>query len=259
MKAPLLSYAIAATLAALAIHTSGAQQQTCGTYAHTETETLKNANCQQAAEWQAGRTLSKNDVKKIGLEECFSQHTISDRIFRRIRGKSFKSNCSVPRSDLRYLHLLHYTIDGKIKTGEMICHKDVASDLIAIFHKLYDARYPIERMQLIDDFNADDIASMKHNNTSCFNFRVVAGSKKLSNHSMGKAVDLNPLYNPYVKRRASGIVKVSPENARQYSDRTKTFNYKIDKNDLAYRLFTQHGFKWGGNYRTLKDYQHFEK
>ena len=75
----------------------------------------------------------------------------------------------------------------------------------------------------------------------------------------GKAVDINPLYNPYVKRRQDGTYKVSPEKGRKYADRTKTFKYKIDRNDLAYRLFKQHGFRWGGDYRSLKDYQHFEK
>ena len=141
----------------------------------------------------------------------------------------------------------------------MICHKDVAKDLINIFRQLYEAKYPIERMQLIDDYNADDITSMNHNNTTCFNYRAVAGSKKLSNHSMGKAVDINPLYNPYVKRRADGSYKISPEMGRKYADRSRNFKYKIDKDDLAYRLFTKYGFRWGGNYRSLKDYQHFEK
>lgn len=144
-------------------------------------------------------------------------------------------------------------------TGEMICHKDIANDLIEIFRKLYDAHYPIERMQLIDDYDADDVTSMNHNNTSCFNYRAVAGSKKLSKHSMGKAVDINPLYNPYVKKRANGKTIVNPEKGRQYANRSKQFKYKIDRNDLAYRLFTQHGFTWGGGWRSLKDYQHFEK
>ena len=209
--------------------------------------------------WQAGKTMEREAIEKAGIAKYFTQHTIDDNLFKRIYGKSYKKNCSVPRPELRYLHLLHYTLDGKIKTGEMICHKDIAADLISIFRKLFDAKYPIERMQLIDDYNADDITSMQQNNTACFNFRVVAGSKKLSNHSRGKAVDLNPLYNPYVKTMGNGTKRVSPTEGKQYTDRTKKFPYKIDRNDLAYRLFTQHGFKWGGNYRSLKDYQHFEK
>ena len=208
---------------------------------------------------QAGKTISIAEIKKNGLEHYFCKKTIDSQLFARIYGKSYKTNCTLPRTELRYLQLLHYTADGRIMTGEMICHKDVADDLTDIFRKLFEAKYPIENMQLIDNYGADDIRSMEYNNTTCFNYRTVAGSKKLSNHSLGKAVDINPLYNPYVKRRKDGTYKVSPEKGRQYADRTKTFKYKIDRNDLAYRLFKQHGFRWGGDYRSLKDYQHFEK
>lgn len=210
-------------------------------------------------EWQVGKEVSAEDVRKYGTDRCFASMPISDAVFSRIYGKSYKKDCRVLRSSLRYLHLLHYTEDGRINLGEMICHKDVAEDLTDIFRKLFEAKYPIENMLLIDNYGADDIRSMEHNNTTCFNYRTVAGSKKLSNHSLGKAVDINPLYNPYVKRRQDGTYKVSPEKGRQYADRTKTFKYKIDRNDLAYRLFKQHGFRWGGDYRSLKDYQHFEK
>lgn len=208
---------------------------------------------------QAGKTINIAEIKKNGLEHYFCKKTIDSQLFARIYGKSYKTNCTLPRTELRYLQLLHYTADGRIMTGEMICHKDIANDLIEIFRKLYDAHYPIERMQLIDDYDADDVTSMNHNNTSCFNYRAVAGSKKLSKHSMGKAVDLNPLYNPYVKHRPNGKTIVNPEKGRQYANRSKQFKYKIDRNDLAYRLFTQHGFTWGGSWRSLKDYQHFEK
>ena len=211
------------------------------------------------SQWHVGAIVSYEEVKTFGVDKCCTQHNIDNALFKRIYGKSYKHNCSIKRDELRYLHLLHYTIDGSIKLGEMICHKDVAKDLINIFRQLYEAKYPIERMQLIDDYNADDITSMNHNNTTCFNYRAVAGSKKLSNHSMGKAVDINPLYNPYVKRRSDGSYKISPETGRKYADRSRNFKYKIDKDDLAYRLFTKYGFRWGGNYRSLKDYQHFEK
>lgn len=210
-------------------------------------------------EWQVGKEVSAEDVRKYGTDRCFASMPISDAVFGRIYGNSYKKDCRVLRSSLRYLHLLHYTEDGRIKLGEMVCHKDIADDLTDIFRKLFEAKYPIENMQLIDNYGADDIRSMEHNNTTCFNYRTVAGSKKLSNHSLGKAVDINPLYNPYVKRRQDGTYKVSPEKGRKYADRTKIFKYKIDRNDLAYRLFKQHGFRWGGDYRSLKDYQHFEK
>ena len=99
---------------------------------------------------------------------------------------------------------------------------------------------------------------MAANNTTCFNYRTVAGSSKLSAHSLGKAVDINPLYNPCVKTR-HGHTTIQPARGKAYTDRNRKFNYKIDRQDLCYRLFRQHGFTWGGDWRSLKDYQHFEK
>lgn len=122
--------------------------------------TLVTATTKQ---WQAGRIVSMAEIKKNGLEHYFCKRNINNPIFARIYGKSYKTNCTLPRTELRYLQLLHYTVDGRIMTGEMICHKDIANDLIEIFRKLYDAHYPIERMQLIDDFGADDVTSMNNN------------------------------------------------------------------------------------------------
>lgn len=189
----------------------------------------------------------------------FTAKPISEAVFKRMQGKSYKANCTIPRTELRYIQVLHYGFDGKVKSGELVCHQDIADDLIEIFQELYKAHYPIERIQLIDDYNADDEQSMLHNNTSCFNYRRVAGSKTLSYHSQGKAIDINPLYNPCVKRLRNGSTSVSPKTGRAYSNRSKTFKYKIDHNDLVYKLFKKHGFTWGGDWKSLKDYQHFEK
>lgn len=189
----------------------------------------------------------------------FGIYAISDSVYQSMWGKSYKEDCTVPRSSLRYLTVLHYDADGKVVQGELVCHKDIAADLIEIFRQLYKARYPIERMRLIDCYGADDERSMENNNTSCFNFRAVAGSNKLSKHSQGKAIDINPLYNPCVKRRKDGKLMVNPQKGRKFADRSKSFKQKIDKEDICYKLFIAHGFEWGGNWRSLKDYQHFEK
>ena len=188
----------------------------------------------------------------------FSQQEITDSIFARIEGKSFKENCTTPREDLRYLKVLHYNKEGEELEGELICHKDIADDLLAIFRELHRAKYPIERMVLIDEYDADDEASMRANNTSAFNFRPASGMRRLSKHSTGMAIDINPLYNPLVKHR-EGRTRVYPSTATPYIDRTRDFPYKIVKGDLCYRLFKQHGFSWGGDWRRSKDYQHFEK
>ena len=188
----------------------------------------------------------------------FYQQEITDDIFARIEGKSFKVNCTTLREDLRYLRVLHYNLDREVKQGELICHKDIADDLLAIFQELYKVAYPIERMVLIDEYEADDEASMRANNTSAFNFRRASGMSRLSSHSTGMAIDINPLYNPLVKHR-QGQTKVYPATAAAYMDREKYFPYKIEKGDLCYRLFKKYGFSWGGDWRSSKDYQHFEK
>jgi hypothetical protein len=194
-----------------------------------------------------------------GTEKGFSQQQIPDRVFARMQGKSFPVGCKVSRNDLRYLRIKHYDLQGKVHEGEMICNKRIANDLIDIFKELYRQKYPIERMRLIDDYDADDDKSMRANNTSCFCYRRVEGYNKLSNHSMGMAVDINPLYNPLYKRYSNGKELVQPSNAKRYCDRKASFNYKIVKGDLLYRLFVNHGFEWGGDWHSKKDYQHFEK
>ena len=188
----------------------------------------------------------------------FYQQELTDDIFVRIVGISFKADCTTSWEDLRYLRVLHYNKEREVQEGELICHKDIAGDLLVIFQELYKAAYPIERMVLIDEYDADDEASMRANNTSAFNFRYASGMKRLSSHSMGMAIDINPLYNPLVKERG-GHVLFYPSNAEAYIDRTKYFPYKIEKGDLCVRLFKKYGFSWGGDWRSSKDYQHFEK
>lgn len=187
-------------------------------------------------------------------QSAFTIQPLSDSIFQRMQGKSYPHDCVVKRDDLRYLTVLHVDAKGKEHKGELVCNKAIADDLIDIFRELYRARYPIERMHLIDDYDAEDERSMRDNNTSCFCYRAISGSKKLSKHAQGLAVDINPLYNPYVKG-----AKVQPKTGRRYVNRRRAYIYKIEPGDLLCRLMKQHGFTWGGNWRSLKDYQHFEK
>lgn len=189
----------------------------------------------------------------------FSVDTLSNEVFLRMLGKSYPTGCSIDRKDLRYLQVLHYDAEGKVKKGELVCNKMIASHLLDIFQKLYEARYPIERITLIDDFDADDERSMTANNTSCFCYRQIAGSKRLSKHSLGMAIDINPLQNPCVQTRKDGTVQLQPLAGQRYVNRKGKYPYKIAKGDLCYRLFIEHGFSWGGNWRSKKDYQHFEK
>lgn len=181
----------------------------------------------------------------------------NSEIFSRIKGKSYKKDCTVPVSDLRYLHLLHKNLPGETCEGEIICNKYIAEDLLEIFKELYLKDYPIEKIKLVDNYDADDETSMEDNNSSCFNFRSISHTTTISKHGLGLAVDINPLYNPYIKA-VDGKTIIEPVTAEKYTDRSLDFDYKIDENDLAYQLFTEHGFKWGGSWQNPKDYQHFE-
>lgn len=196
----------------------------------------------------------------IGMAaQVFSVQPIPDSVFQRMQGRSWPEGCTVRRADLRYLRLSHVDADKKEHVGEMVCNKAIANDLLEIFRELYRQKYPIQHIRLIDDYEADDERAMRDNNTSSFCYRKISGSTNLSKHAMGMAVDINTLYNPYVRTGKDGRRIVEPATAVKYVDRRKSFPYKIVKGDLLYRLFLQHGFKWGGSWRTVKDWQHFEK
>ena len=195
----------------------------------------------------------------IGQTEGFSVDTLSDAVFLRMQGKSYPDGCNVKRSELRYLQVLHYDAEGKVHRGELVCNKKIAADLLDIFLQLYEAHYPIEKMTLIDDYDAYDERSMTANNTSCFCFRKITGSSRLSKHSLGMAIDINPLQNPCVKKRKNGSLFIQPKAGWKFINRNGKYSYKITKGDLCYRLFIEHGFSWGGNWHSSKDYQHFEK
>ena len=186
------------------------------------------------------------------------EFTEDSEIFSRIKGISYKDNCTVPVSDLRYLHVLHVGFDGQTHEGEIICNKAIADDLLEIFEELYNNNYQIEKIKLVDEYDADDESSMADNNSSCFNFRFISHTTKISKHGAGMAIDINPLYNPYVKT-VDGNLNIEPANSIDYVDRSQDFPHKIDETDLAYQLFTAHGFEWGGSWQSAKDYQHFEK
>lgn len=191
----------------------------------------------------------------------FYYEPLSDSIKQRITGISYpETGCTVPYEDLNYVGLLYIDFNGEEQEGELICNKAIAQDMVEIFYELYRNEYHIERIRLIDEYDGDDTLSMLDNNTSCFNYRVVDGTNNLSKHALGCAIDINPFYNPYVvfNRGENGETYISPKGSEIYADRSKDFPYKIDENDLCYKLFIEHGFTWGGNWNSSKDYQHFQ-
>lgn len=217
-------------------------------------------NTKTLEEWTPAAVVSSEAIENFGIDNCFTSEPISDAVFNRMWTRSYKKNCTVPRESLRYLRILHKNAEGKPQLGELVCNKAIADDLLAIFKTLYENDYKIARMVLIDEYAADDQASMTANNTSCFNYRHVAGSTTLSKHSKGTAIDINPLVNPCVHVRTG---KVEPTAGKAYAynrtNKSKASVQMIDRNDLCYKLFIQHGFRWGGAWNSKKDYQHFEK
>lgn len=201
---------------------------------------------------------SDTETPEASYADDFYISEIPDDIFAKMQGKSYKEDCTVPREDLRYVHVRHMGFDGEAKDGELVVNKAIADDVLAIFEELYKADYPIEKVRLVDEYDADDEASMSDNNSSAFNFRFISHTMRISKHGLGMAVDINTRYNPYVKT-VDGKLSIEPANGADYVDRSKDFPHKIDHEDLCYKLFKEHGFTWGGDWTHSKDYQHFER
>ncbi|MGI6211529.1 MAG: M15 family metallopeptidase [Anaerovoracaceae bacterium] len=189
-----------------------------------------------------------------------------DKVYRRISGKSYQPSGSVPLSSLRYIRVLHYDFKGKIRTGEIIVNEKIAGSVKSIFYQLYQEKYQIRSMRLVDhywvkgkDGNAADYRSVEADNTSAFNYRTISHRSTLSNHAEGLAIDLNPRENPYVGYRNGTAYAIDHPNLDQYaSGRSSSRAHMITTEDKAYRLFTSYGFTWGGSWSGTPDYQHFE-
>ena len=149
-------------------------------------------------------------------------------------------------------------MDGQAVVGELVVNKEISADILDIMRELYELNYPIEQVRLVDYYEGDDELSMAANNSSAFNWRTQTGSSaKISKHATGMAIDINPLYNPYY--RFPYVNETVSPGGDLYMDRMWEFPFKIDEDDDCYRIFTEHGFKWGGSWNSLRDYQHFEK
>jgi hypothetical protein len=197
----------------------------------------------------------------LANENPFKILTINNEIKKRmIEGNSFKKNCPVPLKDLRYLSIKHLGFDGKDKIGELIVHKSVSKDILKIFDELYKIKYPIKKMKLVSNYKGDDWVSIEDNNTSAFNCRAITGKKnKWSKHAYGKAIDINPIENPYISSKGhishKDSLKYRTRNHKSKSLKDKAVLLKKDK---AVKIFENYGWKWGGDWITIKDYQHFE-
>jgi hypothetical protein len=163
---------------------------------------------------------------------------------------SWRPGCPVPLEDLRYLRVSHVDFGGAAHTGELVVHADAADPTIEVFRRLYEQRFPIRSMRLVDDFGGSDDASMAADNTSAFNCRAVTGGTGWSRHAYGRAIDLNPVENPYVRGGT-----VLPPAGRGFLDRSPARPGMAEAGAVA--AFEAVGWSWGGSFSAGPDYQHF--
>jgi hypothetical protein len=182
-----------------------------------------------------------------------TSQALDAKLRKRMTGKSWHRECPVGLGKLRLLQLTHWGFDGDVHNGRLVVHRKVAAKMLDVMEALYEERYPIRRMVLIDRYGADDHRSMNADNTSAFNCRFVAGQPGTwSQHAYGVAIDVNPIENPYV----SGD-HVSPPAGKPFADRTRNEPGMIHDGDATVRAFAAEGFEWGGDWSPAQDYQHF--
>jgi len=178
---------------------------------------------------------------------------LSKQLRAQMTGVSWHRGCPVPLRDLRLVTLRHHGFDGKVHTGTLVLHEDVAAGIVTVFRKLFRAEFPIRKMRPVDAYGGSDFRSIEADNTSAFNCRQATGSGSWSNHAYGKAIDLNPIENPYVENG-----RVYHDASRRYVDRSKWRKGMVHRGDVVVRAFASIGWGWGGTWSGgVKDYQHF--
>jgi hypothetical protein len=179
--------------------------------------------------------------------------SLSPALRARMTGTSWHKGCPVGLDGLRLLTLTHWGFDGNVHTGVLVVNAGYAKAIVSVFRQLYAIRFPIRRMRLVDDYGASDYASIEADNTSAFNCRRATGSTHWSEHAYGRAIDLNPIENPYV---ANG--ETSHTASRRYLNRAKRLKGMVHAGDAVVRAFGSIGWGWGGSWPgSVKDYQHF--
>ena len=217
--------------------------------------------------YEVGDVVDSDLLDMQQLETYFTQPEITegDAIYNRIYGKSFPTTGEVKLADLRYLKMLYVDYNGDTRCGEMIVNAKIADTTLDIFATLYQEKYPIERMELIDNYwdtdgNTTDRKSILANNSSAFCYRTIAGTDEISNHAYGLAIDINPHDNPYVWCNEDGSPKLETLDAHEQEMMVDRGNklHAITKGDVVWQTFADAGFDWGGDWKNPLDYQHFE-
>jgi hypothetical protein len=164
----------------------------------------------------------------------------------------WRRGCPVGLSALRHVSLPFVGFDGRVRRGALVVHHSAARDVVTAFRALYRARFPIRRMRPIQAYGGDDFASIEADNTSAFNCRPATGSSRWSEHAYGRAIDINPIENPYVSGgRTSHRASVA------YLDRSPARAGMAVEGGVLVEAFDAVGWGWGGRWSSIKDYQHF--
>ena len=198
-------------------------------------------------------SIGPSPLSSLSAGYTSSVQPIPPAIAAEMTGVSWRPGCPVPLVDLRLVQLTYHGFDGLPHQGELVVHRDVADKIARIFGKLYAARFPVRKMVRIDAYGGSDDRSMADDNTSMFNCRNAYGSSKWSVHAYGKAIDVNTVENPYFPGS-----KVLPSAGAAYRNRNDVRPGMVVAGDAVVRAFAAEGFRWGGNWKTGTDYQHFE-
>lgn len=192
---------------------------------------------------------------RANLPSQVSIQNIPVIIQQRMQNNSWYQGCPVSLQQLAYVTVPYWGFDHQPHRGALIVNNKIAHEIVDIFQEMYAAKFLIEKVRPIYFYGGDDNRSMADNNTSAFNCRLMAdSSQRLSLHSYGVAIDVNPLINPYVRQN-----RVLPPHGKNYLNRNKNAPGMINRNSVIYQAFMRHGWSWGGNWRYTKDYAHFEK
>jgi len=183
----------------------------------------------------------------------FTSEPLPEHIIEFIEGRTFHETTRITHDCLTYLTVSFVDFDDNDRIGHMIVAAEIGEEVLEIFKEIYESRFPIYSIKLIDYFDADDYDSMAANNSSAFNWRYIAGTTRLSRHAFGMAIDINPIQNPYLRGE-----RLLPAAGEPYLDRSYVRPGMIIPGDAVYTAFISRGWTWGGNWTTPRDYHHFE-
>jgi hypothetical protein len=213
-----------------------------------------------AADVRYGATEGRSGVIEVRtgsrrLDPSFEGSAVRIRaeLRERMTGVSWRPGCPVPLGNLRLLRVTHWGFDGRVHRGRLVVHADSSRAMLTAMKRLFHFRFPIRRMRLVDAYGANDRRSMRADNTSAFNCREIAGRPGVwSQHAYGRAIDINPVENPYVYGSY-----VSPPAGRPFADRRPLRKGMIAPRGNVVRIFGRAGWEWGGFWSGAQDYQHF--